>query len=711
MRKLTHILLAGTAMLGFAGQALAQGSEGGTPAGDATEGEIVVTGSRLSKTLESFPGSSTVLGEKQLEEQLATTNDIGSVLAFTVPGLAASNGTAANVEQGLRGRPLRVFVDGVPVSNPLRDGGRDLRLISPNAIQGVEVIRGASAIYGQGGAGGIINYVTRKGTASDGWKFRTELGTGFSTEHFGDSLNPSIAQTITGAAGGFDITLNGSYERVNGQFDADGDRLAPDPHNYGGIADSDIVNLFGKVGYNFGGQRIEAMVNYYRQHQDTDYISVTGNIANGIKETATKGSYDARALDPVNRNLMSYVGYYNDDLLASIFHLQVYYLKNYSVFSFDPARLGGTQTTITSEKYGVQADFRTSLEKFGLPKGELLWGTDISRDTTAQPLIPLTNAPGDGRTFTPPLKQMNYAIFAQLELPVTDWFTLRAGVRHDEFRLTIDDFVAGLTGVHVSGGKLDYAATPVNIGGTIQVMPEVQVFGGFSQGFSIPDIGAPLRRVSVTNLDDFDPKPQLVNNFELGVRGTAYGIHYAAAYFISKSKYGTDFVIDTANPTEAKTLREKERIQGWEVSLDGKIGVATRWSASYAHTEGRRDADHDGTLDTPLSGRRIGPDQLNMAIEHDLTTDWLVRLQYNHSGSRNKFPTATVGSYFTGRVRPVDRIDASTRFKVDAFDVSLGVNNLLNEDYYSVTSQMLNRNELYSKAQGRTVYIKLGLNY
>jgi len=30
-------------------------------------------------------------------------------------------------------------------------------------------------------------------------------------------------------------------------------------------------------------------------------------------------------------------------------------------------------------------------------------------------LIPLTSNPGDGRTFTPPLRQMNYAAFAQLE--------------------------------------------------------------------------------------------------------------------------------------------------------------------------------------------------------------------------------------------------------------------------------------------------------
>jgi len=40
------------------------------------------------------------------------------------------------------------------------------------------------------------------------------------------------------------------------------------------------------------------MGNFYRQHQNTDYISKAGNIAQGIKETAVKGSYDPRALGP-----------------------------------------------------------------------------------------------------------------------------------------------------------------------------------------------------------------------------------------------------------------------------------------------------------------------------------------------------------------------------------------------------------------------------
>ena len=672
--------------------------------------EIVVTGSRLSETLKDYPGSSTVLSEEAVQTQLLTTRDIASALAFTIPGLSASSNTAANVDQSLRGRPLRIFVDGVPVSNPLRDGGRDLRLIAPSAIGGVEVIRGASAVYGQGGAGGIINYVTRRGSPGEDWKFRSEAGIGFSTEHFSDSINPKLAQSGSGAIGDFDVTFAASYERVNGQFDAEGDRLPPDPHDFGGIADSDIWNFFGKVGYGFNNQRLEAVFNYYDQHQDSDYVRVPGSIALNQKAEAIKGSYDPRAIDPINRNVMGYLGYYNEDLLGT-FHAQIYHLSSYSVFGFNAARLGGTQTTINSKKTGLQADFATPLERLGLGEGKILWGVDVARDVTEQPLIPLTDTPGDGRTFTPPLKQMNYAAFIQLEKPLTEWLTVNAGVRHDEFRMTIDDFVAGLTNVHVSGGKLKYSATPFNVGLTLKPTASLELFGGFSQGFSVPEIGTPLRNVTASNLDAFQPEPQVVNNYEAGIRGSVLGVNFAMAYYISTAKFGTDFVINPAAPTEALTLREKERVEGYEISLHGSIGAKARWSAIYSHNSGKRDADGDGKLDTPLSNRRIGPDQLNAAIDYDVTDDWSVRLQYNHSGSRNAFPTAPIGNFYTGRIRPTDRFDASSTVKLSPFDVSIGVSNLFNADYYSVTSQLVNRNDLYVKAEGRTVFVKVGVEY
>lgn len=676
----------------------------------ASAGSIVVTGTRLSDSISTYPGSVSVLDQQDIESQLSVTRDLGKILSFAVPGIAQGNDTAANVDQTLRGRPLRIFIDGIPVSNPLRDGGRDVRLIAPTALGGIEVIRGSSALYGQGGGGGIINYITKNGSASDDWTFRSEAGASFSTEHFGDSMRPYVFQSAAGGIGGFDVNLNGSYERVNGQFDANGKRLPPDPNLFGGIADSGIYNFYGKIGYDFGGtQRIEAMANFYRQEQDTDYVMVPGNIAKDIPDSAVKQAQDPRALNQVNRNLVSYLAYSNSDILGSSLRSQIYYLKNYAVFAFEPTRLGGTQTSINSEKYGIQTDFHTKLDRIGIDRGVLLWGFDINRDITSQPLIPLTAI--DGRTFAPPMRQTNYAAFVQADLPLTDWFTLRAGVRHDEFRLKIDSFIAGLNGVAVTGGTLTYRATPVNAGVTFQPMQGFQIYGGFSQGFSVPDIGSTFRRAAFNSVDVLKPEAAMVNSYEVGTRFQIGSVKATAAYYISTSKLGSGYVLDPLHPTEVMISREKQRIHGFEATLDGHFGKATRWGLVFSWSEGKSDTNKDGKVDTPLSGRQISPELLNGFIEQDITDKWNARVQFAYSGDRNKFPNSPVDNFYTGRVTPTTRIDASTNFKAGPADVTLGISNLLNNDYYTVTSQMLNRNAGYSKALGRTISVTVGFNY
>lgn len=695
-----------TAVPSFAQNVDNDGSDGAEP----TPAVIIVSGSRLSDTVATYPGSVSVVSEETIEQQLAVTRDISKILSAEVPGIAPGNDTAANVDQTLRGRPLRIFVDGIPISNPLRDGGRDVRLIAPTALGGIEVIRGASALYGQGGAGGVVNYITKNGSSSDDWAFRSEVGTSFSTEHVGDSFRPFIFQSATGGIGDLDVNLNGSYEWVNSQFDANGERLPPDPNLFGGIADSEIVNLYGKIGYSFGGtHRFEAMVNYYDQKQDTDRVVVPGDIALGIPATSEIAEQDPRALDQVNRNLLGYFAYSNSDILGSSLRSQIYYVENKAVFAFEPGRLGGTQTSIDSEKFGLQTDVKTYLDGLGLADGLLLWGFDINRDTTEQPLIPLTEI--DGRTFAPPMQQTNYAAFVQANLPLTDWLTLRAGVRHDEFELKIDSFIAGLNGQAVSGGTLKYSATPINIGATFEPVPGWQVFGGFSQGFSVPDVGSIFRRAAFDTVEALKPRAAMVDNYEIGTRFEIGAIKGSLAYYVSKSKLGSSYSIDPANPTEVVISREAERIQGVEATLGGAIGGMTNWGLTFAYATGERDSDGDGKVDAPLSGRRVPPVLVNGYLAHEFTDTWDGRIQFSYTGDRDKFPDAPIGNFYEGAVEDTFRVDASTSIDFGLVDLTLGISNIFNADYYTVTSQMLNRNDRYAKALGRTVFIKVGFDY
>ncbi|MFX7540979.1 TonB-dependent receptor plug domain-containing protein, partial [Acinetobacter baumannii] len=61
--------------------------------------------------------------------------------------------------QTLRGRNLAVLIDGIPQSTTI-NVRRDLFNIDASAIERIEVLRGPTAIYGDGATGGVIN-ITR----------------------------------------------------------------------------------------------------------------------------------------------------------------------------------------------------------------------------------------------------------------------------------------------------------------------------------------------------------------------------------------------------------------------------------------------------------------------------------------------------------------------------------------------------------------------
>ncbi len=58
--------------------------------------------------------------------------------------------------------PLVVLVDGVRRLNSSRTDSRQLDSIDPFNIDHIEVISGATSLYGGGSTGGLINIVTKK---------------------------------------------------------------------------------------------------------------------------------------------------------------------------------------------------------------------------------------------------------------------------------------------------------------------------------------------------------------------------------------------------------------------------------------------------------------------------------------------------------------------------------------------------------------------
>lgn len=668
--------------------------------GEEAVDEIIVRESRLPASSHSFPGSLTVIGSAEIDRQRAFNKDPISLLSNEVPGFGTSPGSISNFDTPLRGRSAVVLIDGVPITPTLRPAGRDIVSINPSSIARIEVIRGASSLYGNGGAGGVINYITKR-PLEDGVSYTSEFGLGLSATHPGDSLNPTLLQSVEGRRGRFDFIASAYLERINSMFDADGDRIPPSQTGNGGLPDSDIVNLFGKLGYEWNQQRIEATVLHFDIGQDTNYFAQPGDLATRSKATAVTGTVDPRAEDEGNRNTVFNVVYSHADVLGSTLRLQGYHQKVEQTFDFRADRFGGSQTLIDSEKYGARLDFNTPLN-LGSVTGNVLWGLDYTNDETAQLLT-------DGRVFVPFLDQDAFAQFLQLDLPLTSWLDVQAGVRHESFDVRVKPFTSLSNGNDIEGGKLDYSATVYNVGLVLRPNERFDVFAAFSQGFSLSDLGREIRDTADPQfVERLKPEPVVYDNYELGVRFHLDRVRGGVTSFYSESDLGQRLVADPDNPGLLIQRRDPERVYGYEAWANADLSGSWRLGGTLTKLEGKFDSNVDGHFDSYLDSRRIAPLKVTAFTEY--TRDkWLFRLQSLYSGSRDKWNDSLVRGL--GRADSFIIFDLLAAVELGRGEASVGIQNVLNRDYYSVSAQTQNVADRLVKAPGATLFARYRIKY
>lgn len=667
--------------------------------------EIVVTGSRLPRDLSSVPGSVSVIDLATLNRQREITNDLPQILAQTVPGFGVNSfGSASNFDQTLRGRKPAVLIDGVPTTVPLSDGGRDMRAIGPSAVGRIEVIRGSTAIYGFGGAGGLINYVTRQ-PGEGAPEFYTQVGGGLSLTHPGDSFKYNLEQSLSGKSGRLSYLATGSYEQYASLFDGDGDRIAPDPNRQGGIADNRIYNLFSKLGYELTDtQSVQVSVNKYRGEQDTDWHA--GNGVFGVTKTPVLPGKDPREQNQYIDNFLTTGRYTNADLLGSSINLLGYYSEYGSRFSFFPAPTfppNGGQSTLTSKKRGARLDVATPIQV--LSGARLLWGGDATADKTMQRL-------GDGRAYVPPMELTSYAAFAQLEVDATSWLKLRGGVRYEDVTLDVPTFTtiassaAFAGGNVVQGGSIGYSKAVYNIGAVVDFTENLSGFAAFSQGFSVAELGRILRTTVAPSISAFRAKAQVINNYETGVRANFGPVKATVATFVSTSGLGA-----TYNAVTLEVTRAKEKTWGVEATLDWNISETLRAGGTWSRVDGKRDSNGDGTLDLHLDTTRINPSKLTAYIEYEPLPKWQTRLQMLHSGSQNRFPNDLAPAFGRARVASFTLFDASLSLPLGPGTFGIGVQNLLNEKYFTPSTYRNPVASQYVMGVGATATATYSLKY
>ena len=681
---------------------------------------IVVSATRTSTPIQAVPGAVTVLDREQIDEQAKLTPQLGPILTQLVPGLSAGTQSMSNYGQSFRGRNVAVLIDGVPQSTS-RNGLRDFLTIDPAMVERVEVLRGATSVFGEGATGGVINILTRQGAGGPA-RFSTDVSTRSSVSAFGEGLGGRVAQTISGGRGGLDFVASGAFTRTGSFFDAAGDRIPPNPHGQGGIADMNSWDLLGKLGADLGEQRVQFTANYFRALQNTDFTSdpaVDAVDAGVVKARAISGLDEEQAQG--SENLLLNLDYARPELLGSRVHAQAYYrdyLTRFGPYDGRPfASLGNSiiQSEIDSHKLGGRLEMETEFPLRSAPS--LLWGLDYTDETTSQPVSIIDPALYDqsgglvfrrigGRPWVPPVDTRSLGLFAQLAWSPFQRLTLRGGVRHERARVNVDDFTT-IQGADVQGGELDYAPVLFNAGAVLDVADVANLYASFSQGFSLADIGRLLRGVPagfVLGSNGFEA--QKVDQYEVGGRAFWGGLQASVSGFYNESDLGSTF------DQQLEIVRAPERVYGMEATLDVTPMARLQLGGTFTWTEGDIFAEDEDRY-VPLDGYRIQPRKLTAYAEHRTLPGWNNRLQLLRSGSRDRLFEVDPEAYGGAAVEAYTVLDVLSRIEVGPGTLNLGVENLLNDRYFPVVSQLEAQygNFYRAAAQGATLSVGYSVRY
>lgn len=675
--------------------------------------EVIVSAGRTRETIDEVPSSVTIIGLKTLEQNIQITSNLGDILENRVPGLAPGTGLSSNFGQTLRGRSLLIMVDGVPQSTPLRNGGMDIRALDPAVIERIEVVKGATAIYGNGAAGGLINYLTRNPKTSKLLNSHTALGTTGSLVKRSNSAGGRFSQMFYGDKGRFNYVLSGVYEQTGEYKDANGDVLPP----VYGLGETDSYNAFVKLGYDFNANhKVQATYNFFSSRQTTNYLTVNGDYKNGVKTSARLG--DAVGVPQGirgNHNLsVQFSG--NTGLANTRYDADLYYQNVDNIFFYSETFVDGGISRILSKKNGARLVLNTPFLLNNM-EANFTYGIDAQKDITSQPLV-------DGRTWVPEMKMVNLAPFVQTKFTFFDKWVLKGGIRYEKVDIGVEDYATLPTkntatgditpSMNVRGGNLQYNTLVSNVGLRYNLSHYFSPYISFSQGFSVSDIGLVLRSARVDDIAKINTEAVIVDNYEAGFVSKIKTLRFEATGYISKSSLGANSVYDNG---VFVVVRTPERIYGFELAADIKVRKNLQTGLSYSYVEGKLDADNDGKFnganDDYLTGQRIAAPKLTGHIDYAVMPGRLnVLIQYTGILNRDRFARNSSGSYdpYKAPVKHYHLFNGSVGYNFnESTSLNVGIENMFNEDYFTARSQYGAFNDSYTKGKGASYRLSLNV--
>ncbi|PJJ66270.1 TonB-dependent receptor [Chryseobacterium geocarposphaerae] len=537
--------------------------------------DVVIVASRKPTKISEIPGTVWVVQKEKIQEQVKSGVPIKEMLSILIPSMDIGPQGRTNYGQNMRGRSALIMIDGVSL-NSIRTISRQLDAIDPFNIERIEVLSGASSIYGGNATGGIINIIT-KVPSKKGISGETEVGvrTGFMGN---DDHDFRAAQSIAAKGEKLFGRLGVAYQQNGGVYGADQKQILTD------ITQTDLqynqsLDILATGGYKFNNNhKITASVQYYNSKFNGDRSLYLGqNLAAFTTKNASLLEMRDGFSSDKNIGTERYMGTlaYNGNNILGGQDLYVQLATRGEKLGFYPfpgtVKLPATTSYMSSSQqntfysglkallskswrglsvtYGVDID----LEKFEGNQSVY----DIAKTMSSGGLVNETKY-SLGRY--PTNHSESYAGYVQAKYNILPKLQLNGGIRYQNMNVRVDDFIGsqqqtqvamgyGASASAIPGGKSSYNVTLTNAGLLYKFNEQHQVWGTFSQGVSLADpskyygIGVYTLNAGTGNWDvtsSINVKEQPLqaiktNQFEAGYRISKGGLRGQIAGFLSTS--------------------------------------------------------------------------------------------------------------------------------------------------------------------------------
>lgn len=675
--------------------------------------EVLVVSTRLQQAITAIPQTVTVIQQERLEQSQLINDSLAGILEMNVPGYGPSQDKLVGRGETLRGRNPLYLIDGVPQHNPLRDSQRDGHHIDLDFVETVEVIHGSNSVQGIGATGGVINTIT-KSAKEDGVSHEFNIRMTSDGPFESNGLSEHLSYLGGYKTNTVATSLGVAYTNQDLYYDGNGNPVGLFP-TQGDTMDSTTKSLFFKSIFSLSdNQRLQLMVNTFDLERQGSYVAVVGSRTLGRLVATVPG--DPRPLVglPAQNDVLTASLDYEVDNVGSWRIISQLYFQDFKG-RFEGGTFGNffrltvdgppflDQSQVVSKKHGI----KSLAHRNDLSEGRLglTLGLDVTEDSTAQELAL------SGREWVPETKMSDVSPFVQLSYEVSERVNLNAGVRFERVQLEVDDYttIASSGSTFVMGGKPDFDETLVNFGAVFHANDVWTLYASFSEGFTLPDVGRVLRdqRTPGADVDSLvNVSPVVTNNSEVGARYSKGAFDFDISFYQSKSDLGTRLEFN-ADGTNASVAREKTDISGFDVSANYAVNNRVNIGGNYAHLDARYDANGDGQVDTDLDGVNAAPDKLVLYLAANFAHNISARLDAIKLFSREFTGPGILPNRlgFIDFSDPYTLINLSAHMETGVGVFSMGIRNLLNEQYLAYYAQVdpAQSNSSFFAGRGRTL--------